>query len=81
MTQVRPMRPGTLLGLLGRGTHFVGYYVSTRGSSLPGQEAIIEEENEANLPAFAGPLDPAIPQASYLWIPVPQANKFSCCLS
>ena len=45
------------------------YHLTTKGGSLPTKEAIIEEENEANLPAFVGPLDPAIPEASYLWIP------------
>lgn len=34
------------------------YHLTTKGGSLPAQEAIIEEENEANLPAFVGPLDP-----------------------
>ena len=53
-------------------TEAVRYPITTRGSSLLEQEANIEEENETkNLPAFAGLLDPAIPEASYLWIPVP----------
>lgn len=39
------------------------YHLTTKGGSLLAQEAIIEEENEANLPAFVGPLDPAIPEA------------------
>ena len=46
------------------------YHLTTKAGCLPAQEAIIEEESEANLLAFVEPLDPAIPEASYLWIPV-----------
>lgn len=65
VTQHRPMRvrPGTLLGLLGkRCLPFCGgqdgavaYHLITRGRSLPGQEAITEEENEAIPTASLGP--------------------------
>ena len=80
MTQVRPMRvrPGTFgkrcslfLRWLDWSCEIPSYHQGRGGGggSLPTREAIIEEENEANLPAFVGPLDPAIPEASYLWIP------------
>lgn len=60
-----------MLAVLSGQAGAVGYHRTTRRRSLPGEEAIAEEEREAIPTAACEPLDPAIPEASHLSTLVP----------